>query len=130
MLNHDYGRQWTVPSPFGPDGWSYRLPPIIEQIADGTTDMHSARSLLVTVADHEDGQEWIHASIAGSEMPTYDDLCRVHRAVFRNGYAYQLFVPRDKHVNIHRHALHLYGRLDGKPVTPEFSGFMGGVRSI
>lgn len=131
MLNHDYGRKWSIPEPFGMDGWSYVLPGIVEQTADGTVEAHSARTLIVSCADHEpDGAEWIHASIAGSEMPTYDDLCRVHRAVFRDGYAYQLFVPRDKHVNIHRFALHLYGRLDGKPVTPEFSGFINGKRSI
>lgn len=54
------------------------------------------------------------------EMPTYDDLCLLHRAVFKDGYAYQVFAPPSRHVNIHQYALHLWGRSDGKPVLPEF----------
>lgn len=79
----------------------------------------------VTVAEF-DGEEWIHASIAGPTMPSYDDLTRLHRAVFGDGYAYQVFAPASDHVNIHEHAVHLWGRADGARVTPDF-GRLGSI---
>jgi hypothetical protein len=95
------------PEPFGPDGWYF-------------THHNGTTSVIVSCADF-DGIEYLHASVADqTEMPTYDDLCWLHKAVFRDGYAYQVFAPRAQHVNIHGHALHLWGRLDGKPVLPEF----------
>lgn len=107
QIRRRMGREdWSTPAPFGPDGW-------VTQRLDG------GQSVIISCADH-DGVEWIHASIAGTEeLPTYEDLCRLHRAVF-DGPAYQCFVPPEQHVNIHEHALHLWGRLDGKPALPEF----------
>lgn len=101
--------EWEPPEPFGPDGW--RLQSAVD-----------AGSVIVTVAEH-DGVEWIHASIAWARhMPSYDDLVLLHSAVWaRRGYAYQVFVPEPEHVNIHPYALHLWGRLDGKPALPTFS---------
>lgn len=99
--------QWGVPTQFGPDGW----------LLGSTDGLH--RSVVVTAFDW-DGEEWIHASIAGPEMPTYEDLVRLREAAFGDGYAYQVFAPSAQHVNIHEHALHLWGRADGKPVLPEF----------
>jgi hypothetical protein len=97
---------WLPPEPFGPDGWS-----LVRRDRTG--------SVIVSSAEF-DGATWIHASIAGQEMPTYEDLVQLHAAVFGDGYAYQVFVPPSQHVNIHEHALHLWGRADGRPVTPEF----------
>jgi hypothetical protein len=99
-------REWLPPRPFGDDGWS-----IVR--ADRTG------SVIASAADF-DGTTWIHASIARDEMPTYDDLVQLHTAVFGDGYAYQVFAPPSQHVNIHQHALHLWGRADGKPSMPEF----------
>ncbi len=105
---------WTTPAPFGPDGW--RL-----QRLDGTG------SVIVTSADH-DGEMWVHASIAHpSETPSYDDLKALHAAVFGAGWAYQVFAPASDHVNIHHHALHLFGRLDGTPVLPDFTEGTGSI---
>lgn len=68
-----------------------------------------------------DDVDYVHASVADQDqMPTYDDLCLLHRAVFGDGYAYQVFAPREQHVNIHQYALHLWGRADGALVLPEF----------
>lgn len=111
-------RQWLPPEPFGPDGWRMY-------------NRDYTRSVIVTVSDRPgwDG-EYVHASIAtadGETLPTYADLCQLHEAVFADhGYAYQIFAPADQHVNIHPTALHLWGRLDGKPVLPEF-GQMGTI---
>lgn len=105
---------WTTPEPFGPDGWR-------TQRLDGTG------SVIVTCADH-DGDEWVHASIARpDEMPTYADLKVLHAAVFGSGWAYQVFAPPSDHVNIHEHALHLFGRLDGKPALPDFTYGTGSI---
>jgi hypothetical protein len=99
---------WGPPTAWGPDGFAFR-------------HKRTNSSIVVTVAIQDDGEEWIHASIAHqSHDPTYRELKKLYSAVFTHGYAYQIFVPPHMHVNIHEHALHLWGRLDGKPVLPEF----------
>jgi hypothetical protein len=99
---------WAVPEPFGSDGW-------VMARRDG------AGSVIVTCAS-VDGAEWLHASIAGRDrLPTYHDLVRLHHAVWgTRGYAFQVFAPTKRHVNIHEHALHLWGRLDGVSPLPDF----------
>lgn len=79
-------------------------------------------SIIVSQAPHDDGLEWIHASIAFEHRdPTYRELTLLHAGVFgRKRWSYQCFVPDDRHVNIHEHALHLWGRADGQPSLPDF----------
>lgn len=98
------GREyWMAPQPYGPEGWLMR-----------SVDAEQA-SVIATAADHDDGTWWLHASIAKVErIPSYEDLVLLHRAAFGDGYAFQVFVPADEHINIHPHALHLFGRLDGE----------------
>jgi len=55
-----------------------------------------------------------------TRMPSYNDLKRMHRGVFGDGHAYQVFAPAAEHVNIRSNALHIWGRLDGLPVLPNF----------
>lgn len=114
-IRRNLGRkEWSAPLAFGPAGWGFRStsPP---------------GSVLVTCADH-DGEEWVHASIAwADQMPTYADLKKLHAAVFGAGWAYQVFAPPSDHVNIHQHALHLFGRLDGSPVLPDFTEGTGSI---
>lgn len=98
------------PAEFGPDGWQYLM----------RTDDGEWRSMFITCAAHE-GVEWVHASLAASEhVPSYEEMCWMHKAIFGDGYAYQQFVPRTSHVNIHEFALHLWGRLDKSPAMPDF----------
>lgn len=114
-LKQSYGRRfWSVPEKFGPNGWLVRA-------TDG------GRSLVVTCSDvADDPTEWIHASLTGAnDVPSYDELKTLHRAVFRDGWAYQVFAPPSDHVNIHERALHLFGRLDGAPALPDFTGGTG-----
>lgn len=107
-------KTWSAPTPFGPDGWRF--------------DRHdNTASIIVSAADWDADGIWIHASIAYRDhTPSYDDLVLLHRAVFGDGYAYQVFAPADDHVNIHAHALHLWGRADGARVTPDF-GKIGSI---
>lgn len=101
--------RWSVPEPFL-HGWVFK-------------NFFENRSVIVSSSEW-DGVEWIHASMTGDgAVPSYEELVLLHRAVFGDGYAYQVFTPEDEHVNIHEHALHLWGRLDGKPVLPNFGQF-------
>jgi len=108
---------WTVPEPFGDDGWSF------------DTIIQEHGRIIVTASDFTSigapaGQEWLHASISWmSRMPTYDELTHLHKAVWPNGYAYQVFAPPSQHVNLHSYALHLWGLADGSPILPEFGRF-------
>lgn len=101
-------KEWQVPREYGPNGWA------LTRLTDGT-------SVIVTVGDH-DGAAWVHASIAHQDhMPTYEELVMLYDAVFRGkGWAYQVFAPPARHVNIHPYALHIWGRLDGTNVLPDF----------
>jgi hypothetical protein len=54
-------------------------------------------------------------------MPDYGDLELMHRAVFGDGWAYQVFTSPADHINIHEYCLHLLGRLDGAPALPDFT---------
>jgi hypothetical protein len=105
---------WGPPAPFGPDGW--RL-----------DRAERSGRVIVTCAPH-DGHDWVHASISyPTRMPEYDDLKLLHRAVFGDGWAYQVFAPPSEHVNIHNFALHLFGRLDGRPALPDFTSGTGSI---
>lgn len=98
---------WSVPAQFGADGWELHR----------TDEAH----MIVTCAPYGD-TEWIHASMSlPDRVPTYQELKRLHRAVFGDGWSYQVFAPPNDHINLHEHCLHLWGRLDGKPVLPDFS---------
>lgn len=98
---------WRVPRPWGGTGWAMST-------YDG-----SAR--VIVTADCWSGVEWIHASMdCRAGVPDYADLKQLHRAVFGEGWAYQIFAPTREHINIHPRTLHLWGRADGAMVTPHF----------
>jgi hypothetical protein len=108
---------WGPPTEHGPDGWHYRA-------AKG----QEPGSVIVTCSDlHDDTRQWVHASISRRDrMPTYDEVQLLHRAVWPNGYAYQVFAPPAEHINIHAHALHLWGLPDGVRLLPDF-GWAGTI---
>lgn len=101
-------KDWLAPEGFGVGGWVF-------------LNRHETGQVLVTCR-YDLSPAWVHASIAFRDrMPTYEELASVHWAVFGNHYAYQVFAPEEQHVTFHNHALHLWGRVDGEPVLPEFS---------
>jgi hypothetical protein len=105
--------QWAPPQQFGDSGWTFVR--------------HDKSASVIVSTFTWDDIDWIHASIAGHtcgyDMPTYEDLTVLHRAVFDNMWAYQVFAPQSEHVNIHPNALHLWGRADGEPCMPNFGQF-------
>ncbi len=115
LIRRRLGREnWAAPYAFGPDGW------ILE-------DFNGNGAVIITCAP-VNGDEWVHASMTRKNaVPSYDDLKLLHRAVFGDGWAYQVFAPPMDHVNIHEHALHLWGRLDGRPALPDFTDGTGSI---
>jgi hypothetical protein len=112
---------WRAPRPFGPDGWKMDAAVMCD-------DLRTPFASVIASCSDFPGYDCdiVHASIAyadGVTMPTYGELVLLHRAVFDDGYAYQCFLPAYKHINIHPTALHLWGRVDGKPMMPEFGMF-------
>lgn len=106
---------------FGPAGLAVRL-------IDPGRGGFAIGSVVVSQADY-DGVEWIHASIAFEhEDPAYADLVALKAAVFGpDRWAYQVFATDAEHISIHNHALHLWGRADGKPGLPDFTGGSGSI---
>jgi hypothetical protein len=127
----DKGRHWEVPTEFGSDGWRIQA----------TNAGFPVAEVRCTVSEHEvthpdDGYyidlthvEIIHASIVVlARMPSYEEMVLLHKAVFgKNRWSYQVFAPEASHVNIHEGALHLWGRLDGKPMMFDFSSATGTI---
>jgi hypothetical protein len=121
-VRHLFGRSlWRPPREFGASGWSM-------------LDRPGLRSIIISADVHRDtGLTYIHASITGKDaVPSYADLALLHKGVWGDdGYAYQVFAPASEHVNIHPHALHLWGAADGHPILPEFGiTILDGIKSI
>lgn len=110
---------------------------MIEERKDGAMFMHRIIPLKVIVSINPYTEQcwinatessshkrtWIHASISHeTRMPEYEELKMLHNMfIGSERFAYQLFVPTAKHVNCHPRCLHLWARLDGEAVTPDFT---------
>lgn len=105
--------KWSAPEEFFMEGqWCF------------TSKKIRGSSIIVSIAAFDtlgDGLvEWVHASIShNNQLPSYEDLKMLHAAVYVDGWAYQVFAPPARHINIHANALHLFGRLDGKHQLPD-----------
>jgi hypothetical protein len=109
---------WSPPREFGEHGWVF----------DNAHFPERGRIIVTcsefTLLGEPAGLEYVHASWSWqTREPNYGELVHLHKAVWPEGYAYQVFAPPSDHVNIHMYALHLWGRLDGKPILPEFGKF-------
>lgn len=103
--------------PYGPDGCAIAF--IKSQSA------HRATSSVIVSRFVLDGMAWVHASIAHTDrMPSYVTLAVLHKAVFAEGFAYQVFAPSAQHINIHDYALHLWGLDNGEPALPNFGAVL------
>lgn len=103
------GFGWQKPEVHGEDSWMLHGP---------------NRTIIISIDNYtEPGTPWIHASIsylAEGRIPSYSDMKQMHAVVFGDGHAYECFVPSAEHINIRANARHLWGRLDGKSVLPNF----------
>lgn len=104
-------KEWAPPRPFGPDGY------MIQHLTENKRVIVSAGP----TPEGADDEIWVHASMGiEGRVPTYEELVLLHKAVFGDKWAYQVFAPPADHVNIHPNVLHLWGRLDGEPAMPNF----------
>lgn len=122
---------WDVPREFGDDGWAMDIR--ADAAPRDKNNLPVAARIIVSygpegmVDPDYDGQDpnWLHASMSRSDQPpTYNDMKRLHAAVWPTGWAYSVWAPPDDHVNYHETALHIWGRLDGRKCLPNF-GAMG-----
>lgn len=114
-------KEFDIPKPHGGEGsnsW------ILDSLVDDTRIIVSCSDMPFVGTDRFD---WVHASISHQDhTPTYDELAAMGRAVWPTGYGYQVFAPPERHVNIHPHALHLWGTVDGARLLPDF-GILGTI---
>lgn len=91
----------------------------------------SGLSVIVSAAVEADGHAWGHLSVAlRNRMPAWSEMRALKDAFVGDREALTVYPRSSNYVNIHRHCLHLFWRLDGVWPLPEFSGVVGGVRTI
>jgi hypothetical protein len=113
------------PIEHGDDGWAFISPPALPS-GHASVIVSCGPAPSAFGVDHAGGNWW-HASISRRDrMPDYADLVLLHHAVWPNGYAFQVFAPPAKHINLSAHVLHLWGRPDGRNVLPDF-GYHGTI---
>lgn len=102
----------------------------VEKRVDGEAYRSKSLGLLVIIskAIELDSHEWIHLSVSRrSRIPSYEDLALVKKHFLGDRHAYQCFVPESEHVNIHPYVLHLWARVDGAAVLPDFTRGAGSI---
>jgi hypothetical protein len=78
--------------------------------------------VLVSTADFPDGRDWMHISLSREKrLPSYADM-KLAKELFANDrYAYRVFPPAERHINIHDFCLHLWAPVTGGPALPDFT---------
>ena len=104
-----------------PKGWT-----VLQRWGDGFALREDGGGLrvLVDCEFKDDGNPWLHVSYSRKDwVPNHADSCKVKEAFVGDRYAYAVFPPAEKYVNIHPNCLHLWARMDTKDgrVLPEFS---------
>lgn len=104
-------KEWTAPREFLTDsgdraGWW------LDRI-DGSASVIVGATVI-------DGVDYFTAAIGcAGRTPDCADLELLHRAVFGDGYAYQVFPPPPRFPGPPSRTARLRGRVDGKPALPQ-----------
>jgi hypothetical protein len=114
---------------FPPKGWT-----VLQRWGDGYVlrDGGGLR-VLIDCELKADNRWWVHVSVSRKDWtPSHADIVTVKQAFMGERYAYSVWPPSDKYVNIHEHCLHLWALCEGDGrVLPEFSEVLEGVgRSV
>ena len=82
---------------------------------------------IILSLETKDGHDWIHVSCSfPTQLPRWKDLQQIKDAIIgREAQAVQVLAPASEHVNYHEYCLHLYARLDGSRVVPDFRDAIG-----
>jgi hypothetical protein len=107
---------------------------VFQKGLDGNGYAHkkaSDLSVIVSFSEEKDGQIWKHVSMARRKrMPTYDEIEEFKKLFCgENTYALIIFPPKKVWVSLHPYCVHLWEPMEKYPL-PEFSGLVGGIRSI
>lgn len=85
-IRRSLGRDlWGLPEPFGPDGWLMN--------STGKYASEQGRIIITSGPAPDSDEDWWHASISRPTMPTYDDLVKLHRAVWGDGWGVPMLRP-------------------------------------
>lgn len=120
---------------------------LVESLGDGEKWVKSDLTVIWSIAVETDREAWLHLSvsrvphafkdgtrgvIAAVVLPSYEDLKQA-KALFigESRYAYSVWPPAVKHVNIHQGVLHLFSRLTGEwddgMSLPDFTRGLGTI---
>ena len=103
-----------------PDKWR-----MVDRTSDGAGYLHKSgdMSVIESIAIELDGKRWQHLSVSRRDrLPSYEELAFVKRCwIGKDKYAYFVFPPEAKHINIDKFCLHLWCCLDGDAVLPDFT---------
>ena len=134
---HDLKDLWqkSAADPAGVRAMLARIPPswtMVSSTGDGAMFKRGGVQVICSLSREEDGELWVHVSACGREggrfsLPSWESLKRVKHDFFGDGWAYQVFPPKEDYVNIHPYVLHLFGRFDGKPALPDFTRGTGSI---
>jgi len=112
--------------PYPPKDWHFLQP-----WGDGHVFVHrNGLRVIIDCEEKSDGKRWVHVSFSRAKwIPSHQDTSMVKDAFIGEGrYAYTVFPPSDRYVNIHQNCLHLWASCEGDGrVLPEFSGQIEGV---
>ena len=114
-----------------------RIPPswtMWERSEDGACFKRGNIQVIVSLERYDDGSLWVHASACGRTgpqrfyLPSWEEMKRVKHDFFGpDTETYQVFPPDCEWVNDHPCVLHLFGRLDGARVLPDFTRGLGAL---
>lgn len=115
---------WTFECP---KGWE-----VIQGWGDGYALSCGGLRALIDCSVKADGIWWLHLSVSRkSWTPTHEDMAKCKKDFLGDRYAYAVWPPAERYVNIHPHCLHLWARFDGKSILPDFDEVIPGIgRSI
>lgn len=113
-----------------------RIPPswsMIRRVGSGGYFRRGTLQAGVTVARYQDGNVWLHVSVCGRKgkddwyIPSWEEMSRAKNDLIGNKWAYQVMPPPKDYVNVNPYCLHIFARLDGTSVLPDFTW---GLKSI
>lgn len=120
------------------DGWQAPvvLPPDWRETerdhSGGAKYVNAARRLIAILSCiiEDDGRPWLHLSVSHRErIPTHGEMKTVKELFLGDRYAYAVWPPAAKYINLHPYVLHLFALLEphDKQPLPDFTGNTGSL---
>lgn len=113
--------------------WTLLSKPHGEEDGSSHVFRRGAIQVLWSMSRELDGEIWIHVSLCGRTgpkayyLPTYEDVKRVKHDFLGDAWAYQVFPDERHYINQNPFVLHLWARMDGAAVLPDFTRGLGTI---